>query len=966
MVTLDCRHPDIMEFISSKDAADKITGANISVKWTEEFVEAARNRESYTLRWPVDEDPQDAEITEEIDAYEAFKQAAMYAHGYDQEAEENATTFGGDPGCMFIDRMIEYSTDCGYPGVTVLSTNPCQPGFSTVRTPDGIKRMDDINEGDVIWSEDQWVNVINKVETGTKPVYRYKTTAGTFYSTEDHRIKEHGEKVEISNADEIDLLAGSPHSVSEINQQSVLDGLMIGDGSYHEQSADPFYLNIGENDQDYFDDPVSNLIGEEHPAHYGRANKVDTTLSQNHLCDLWDRQVPDRYFYGHPNDVASFLRGLYSANGSICGKRITLKTTSEKLVEDVQQMLSSIGIRSYYTSNKPAVTEHKNGKYESRKSYDINITTDREIFYNKIGFIQEYKMNKLKSIIDNTSSRDRRKSHEIREVEYIGDYPVYDITVDGESHTYWTHGFNSSNCGEIGMHNDCCRLIAMNFMGAVEQPFTDNARINYDVIEKLAYEQQILLDNLVDLEVEHIDRIIGKIHSDDEPDYIKEIELKTWKDLRENARDYRRTGGGFTALGDALASVGIEYATPEGNEVVDKMMRAKFRGEWNASIDMAIQRDPFPEWNSDYDNTEFFDMMEEEFPEIYQRNMKYGRRNISLSTVAPTGSVSLMANINGEFGTTSGVEPVFATQENQFWVGDDGNKYKQYRVFHEGFRQYLIHQEDYDPEDIQNIPESSLRVYANESPYRSSAGLNYEERIKLQSVVQKYTTHSISSTLNLPQDAHWKETLDIYEKGYEHDLKGVTIFRNGSKMGILQNDSNDESDGRGEDITYHDAPERPEELEAEVHTIRENYNVIIGFLNDRPYEVFVARGVLDTGFNQNLYIQKEDSKQYGLVKGENRQYVISDILQYSPSSDADVLTRFTSQLMRHGVKMDYIVEQVRKADITINDFSKILGDVLAQYTTEDYEVECEKCASTNVKFVEGCYVCQECGSSKCG
>lgn len=984
MVTLDCRHPDIMEFISSKDAADKVTGANISVKWTEDFIEAAKNREEFTLRWPVEEDPEDADITKTVDAYEAFKQAAMYAHGYNQEAEENATTFGGDPGCMFIDRMIEYSTDCGYPGITVLSTNPCQPGFSTVRTPDGMKRMDDINEGDVIWSENQWVNVINKVETGTKPVYRYKTTAGTFYSTEDHRIKEHGVKIEISNADEIDLLAGSPHSVSEINQQSVLDGLMIGDGSYHEQSADPFYLNIGENDQDYFDDPVSELIKEEHPAHYGRANKVNTTLTKDDLDSLWNREVPDKYFYGHPNDVASFLRGLYSANGSICGKRVTLKTTSRNLVERVQEMLSSIGIRSYYTTNKPTVTEHRNGKYESRKSYDINITTDREVFYNKIGFIQEYKMNKLQEIIENTNSRDRKKSHEILEVEYIGDYPVYDITVDGESHTYWTHGFNSSNCGEIGMHNDCCRLIALNFMSAVEQPFTTNASLNFDTIEKLAYEQQILLDNLVDLEIKHMNRILNKIDADPENEKYKRIEKESWQDLRENAYKYRRTGGGFTALGDALAAVGVEYGSEHGNEVVDKMMRAKFRGEWNASIDMAIERGPFPEWNPDHDDTMFFNMMEEEFPEIYERNMEHGRRNISLSTVAPTGSVSLLANINGEYGTTSGIEPVFATEESKFWhtrgkkvsngedydyVGDDGNKYKQYKVFHEGFKQYIKERYKIDPQE--DITDADLKTFAKQSPYVSAAGLEVEDRIDLQSIVQKYTTHSISSTLNLPQDSEWNRTLNIYQYGYDKGLKGVTIFRNGSKMGILQDDSNDESEGRGEEITYHDAPERPDALDANVHTVRDNWAIIIGLLNDKPYEVF-ALDVGDNNFLKNLdqvRVWKTGSQQYELEnynEDRNKGATLHNILNFSPSSDVDVLTRFTSQLMRHGVKMDYIVEQVRKADITINDFSKILGDVLAQYTTDDYSVECEDCGSENVKFVEGCYVCQSCGSSRCG
>jgi len=660
MISLDCRHPDVMEFIKLKDASDKVTGANISVRWRDDFVNAAKNNEKYTLRYPVESTPEEAEFTKEVDASYIWTQAAKYAHGYDQDKEENSTNFGGDPGCMFINRMREYATGTGYPNVQITSTNPC-------------------------------------AEIGTQD-------------------------------------------------------------------------------------------------------------------------------------------------------------------------------------------------------------------------------------------------------------------------------------------NDSCRLIALNFMSAVQQPFKNNSRINYQTIEKLAYEQQVLLDNLIDLEIEHIDRIINKIKNDDEPEWLKSRELRTWNNLKENAINYRRTGGGFTALGDALAAVGVEYGSDEGNRVTEKMMRAKFRGEWNASIDMAIERGPFPEWSPEYDDTEFFDMMEEEFPEIYERNMEYGRRNISLSTVAPTGSVSLLANINGEYGTTSGIEPVFSTEENQFWhvrnkklkedseeydyVGDDGEKYKQYRVFHEGFRQWLNNYETDESFEPSDLTEEELKNLAKKSPYISAAGLEVEDRIKLQSIVQKYTSHSISSTLNLPEDSHWKDTLDIYQKGYELGLKGVTIFRTGCKRGVLQANMDEEGDGRGEQIEYHDAPERPKELEADLYQPRDKWLIAIGKLDGKPYEVFALREEELPSEFPEAYLIKSDSRNYSLTsKGES---FINDILQYTPSSDVDVLTRFTSQLMRHGVKMDYIVEQVRKADITINDFSKILGDVLAQYTSEEYSMSCENCGSENLAYQEGCMTCLECGSSHCG
>lgn len=668
MVTLHCNHPDLKEFIELKKDNVTGTGMNISVKWTDEFMDAVENNEEWTLRWPVDEDPEDAEITKTVSAKEMFDLAADMAHG---DIEEG---YGGDPGCMYIDRMEDYSTGCNYPDVRVNTTNPC---------------------------------------------------------------------------------------------------------------------------------------------------------------------------------------------------------------------------------------------------------------------------------------------------------------------------------GEIGMQaNDSCRLIALNLMSAVDDPFTDNASLNPERLEKLAYEQQVLLDNLVDLEIQAIDKIIDKVYNDPEDYKYKRIELDTWRALQDTARKYRRTGGGFTALGDMLASLGVEYGSKESQEIVDKAMRAKFKGEWNASIDLAIMRDPFPMWDPQYDNTEFFDMMEEEFPEIYERNMEHGRRNISLSTVAPTGSVSLLANYgDNTFGTTSGIEPLFATEENKFWhtrnkradqedeydfIDDEGDKWKQYKVFHRGFEKWL--EENKEEENFQELPEEELKELAEESPYVSSAGIEVENRLRLQSVVQQYTSHSLSSTLNFPSDATKEDILETQKLGYELGLKGVTVFRNGTKRGVLEDGSENQQSGRGEEITYHDAPERPDILECDVEVIdrgSQKWVIVIGLLNNKPYEVFVLD---NPDWTLEEYLQQNQG-DYGIKKLGSQDYrfvdkVVSDevdeditidenILSYTPSSDVDVLTRFTSQLMRHGVKMDYIVEQVRKADITINDFSKILGDVLAQYTSEDYEMSCDNCGSNNVKFVEGCSTCQECGHSKC-
>lgn len=657
MLTLDCRHPDLEEFIKSKGTNKDITGANISVKWNDDFIEAAKADEEYTLRWPIDASVEDAEVTKTVNARDIMELTAKYAHGFDTDKQKNSKEFGGDPGCMFIDRMISYSTDCGYPGITVLTTNPC---------------------------------------------------------------------------------------------------------------------------------------------------------------------------------------------------------------------------------------------------------------------------------------------------------------------------------GEIGMWVDSCRLIVLNFMATVKNAFQDDGYVDFDLIYKLAYEMQIMLDNLVSLEIERMTQIIDKVRNDPEDSKYKQIELQTWLDLRDSAIKYRRTGGGFTALADALAAVGAEYGSEFGNSITKQMMKAKLRGEWDASIDLAIQRGAFPEWDAEYDNTEFFDMLEEEFPEIYERNMKYGRRNISLSTVAPTGSVSLLANINGEYSTSSGIEPVFSTEPNVMWhtrnkradqsddwdyIDDEGNKWKRFNVFHKGFKQWL----EANGYDYGEMGDSELKEAAAESPYVTSAGLDYKQRIDTQALVQRYVTHSISSTLNLPEDEDWKTTYEIYKYAHEAGLKGVTVFRNGCKDGVLDSGTSGISG-----IEYHDAPSRPEILEADVHVIQRgdtDWVITIGLLDGDPYEMFV--GGYEKGDEVPSYLLENVDLDYSVRKNEKKQYIlrgdgsqITNLLLASPSSDVDVLTRFTSMLMRHGAHIDYISEQVEKADINITDFSTIIGKVLGQYTS-DPDSGCPNCSEDTLIRTEGCIQCQSCGYSKC-
>jgi len=338
--------------------------------------------------------------------------------------------------------------------------NPCQPGFAPILDNSSnagptIKTFDDIDVGSTIWSKEGWSEVTKKWCTGLKNVYEYRTSSGVFYGTSKHEIVSHGEKVQVGKADSIDALTASyQHTNDKGNNtrtKDIMDGLVVGDGSKHSESKNKVLLYIGENDSDYFKSEIKDLIFGQHPAAYAKKGYViGTTITEDELPKIHKRVIPDRYIYGSITKKLSFLRGLFSANGSICGNRITLKATSFELISQVQMMLSSVGIASYYTTNKASDVKWKNGVYTSKESYDLNISTDRLKFFRSIGFIQEYKTNKLEKVIRSIKTIKGKTTFDIISTKFLGKMKVYDITVDNNSHTYWTGGVDVSNCGEVG------------------------------------------------------------------------------------------------------------------------------------------------------------------------------------------------------------------------------------------------------------------------------------------------------------------------------------------------------------------------------------------------------------------------------------------------------------------------------------------------------------------------------------
>lgn len=382
---------------------------------------------------------------------------------------------------------------------TAIGVNPCIPGNSKLLTPYGIKILDEINIGDTIWSGIQWTKIINKWSTGIKPVFEYLTNAGRFIGTENHKVISKGNKIEVCETDSIDLSRGPDIHNSFFDPQIVMDGLIIGDGSWHKASKD-LVLYIGANDFDYHESEISHLIKRKcGKKETGLSWKVFSTITEAELPLTYNRKIPDRFYFGSVLEKVSFLRGLFSANGSVLEEhgRITLKQSSRELIYRVQEMLSSLGIKSYLTGGGTIgkTIEFKNGTYECRPSSTLNITTDRKKFLKLIGFLQNYKVERLERICNKIpsiySNNQDKINYNITEILPLGDMEVFDITVDCKEHTFWDAGLLVSNCAEATLEDgEGCNLQEIGMMNLTgPQEFIEAGRLMHRYGKRVAIEK---------------------------------------------------------------------------------------------------------------------------------------------------------------------------------------------------------------------------------------------------------------------------------------------------------------------------------------------------------------------------------------------------------------------------------------------------------------------------------------------
>lgn len=553
------------------------------------------------------------------------------------------------------------------------------------------------------------------------------------------------------------------------------------------------------------------------------------------------------------------------------------------------------------------------------------------------------------------------------------------IMFEGAMHNYSPDGvypdfkmIGTNPCGEIPMGPfDSCRLIHINLSSYIINPFTDKAHIDEELLYMHSYEAMRLADDLVDLEIEAVDRIIDIVKNDTD-----DTEFKLWSRIKETAIQGRRAGLGFTGLADAIAMLGLKYDSDEGIQKVEQLMKIMFKGQLDSNIDMAVERGKFPVCNTpvEFENVGYeggnlwYKKLAKDFPSECTRMLKYGRRNISWSTVAPTGTVSIMA------GTSSGIEPIFlpfyqrkrkcmSESDRVDYVDKVGEKYTLFTVVHPNLKRWAIETMNYSESEVNEWSLGVWKEVWKESPYYGSTApeIDWRQRVKLQGVVQKYITHSISSTVNLAKETTEEEIADIYIEAWKQGLKGITIYRDGCREGVLTQVEKPKT------IEGRQAPKRPKELEADYYQIKskgEQFIVLVGLLNGKPYEIFAFRPLSSVNAPQHKGVITKIGKMHYSFTSEHMK--LENLQKANINIEEQAATLYSSMLLRHGVNIKYIVKTAKKVNDNITSFSSAMCRVLSKYIpNEEIKGEiCPDCGGTLVRE-GGCIHCKDCGYSKC-
>lgn len=563
---------------------------------------------------------------------------------------------------------------------------------------------------------------------------------------------------------------------------------------------------------------------------------------------------------------------------------------------------------------------------------------------------------------------------------------------------------STNPCGEIPLcPYDSCRLLAINLYSYVKHPFTPQAEFDFDLFRRHVAVAQRMMDDIIDLEMEKIDKILLKIASDPESDSVKRTERELWEKIMKKTSQGRRTGVGTTAEGDMLAAMGLRYGSDEATAFSVEVHKTLALAAYRSSVEMAKERGAFRVYDAKREEQNPYILrIKEADPELYKMMTRYGRRNIACLTIAPTGTTSIMTQ------TTSGIEPVFMPvyrRRRKVNPGDKnvhvdlvdevGDSFEEYVVFHHKFITWMnANGHPYDPNHRYTSAEVDALV--QESPYYHATAndVDWLAKVRMQGAIQKWVDHSISVTINLPNDVSEELVGQLYEEAWKCGCKGCTVYRDGSRTGVLEGikekkkEDKDDKDDKKDDKTCvcfdNKVRVRPAELECDVVRFQNNKDkwiAFVGLKDGRPYEIFTGladdeEGILlpksVTKGKIIRVVQEDGTKRYDFQFVNSRGYKTTmEGLSYKFDKEFWNYARLISGVLRYGMPIDQVIKMISGLQMdseTINSWKVGVERALKKYIQDGTIVQgqvCPNCGQPLV-FEEGCMHCRECGYSKCG
>ena len=554
---------------------------------------------------------------------------------------------------------------------------------------------------------------------------------------------------------------------------------------------------------------------------------------------------------------------------------------------------------------------------------------------------------------------------------------------------------STNPCGEIPLcPYDSCRLLAINLYSYVVNPFTPEARFDFDLFKKHVALAQRIMDDIIDLELEKIERIMEKIEADPESEEVKGAERHLWEKIYRKSGLGRRTGVGITAEGDMLAAMGLRYGTEEATEFSEQVHKTVALEAYRSSVNMAKERGAFEIYDAEREkNNPFINRIKDADPALYEDMVRYGRRNIACLTIAPTGTTSLMTQ------TTSGIEPVFMpvymrrrkvnpndANVRVDFVDETGDTFEEYVVFHHKFLTWM-EVNGYDPN--KHYTQEEIDDLVAKSPYykATSNDVNWLMKVKMQGRIQKWVDHSISVTINLPNSVDEELVNRLYVEAWRSGCKGCTVYRDGSRAGVLISTKKDKK--KEEEECHCKPPQvvevRPKVLEADVvrfQNNKEKWVAFVGLLDGRPYEIFTGLQddeegiVLPKSVTSGRIIKNYDEdgvKRYDFQFENKRGYKMTiEGLSEKFNKEYWNYAKLISGVLRWRMPIEQVIKLVGSLQLdseNINTWKNGVERALKKYVqdgTEAKGVKCPNCGHETLVYQEGCLICKTCGSSRCG